>query len=57
MKKVIKDFFSKLMLNILKNDMTSTIIFRFYIEKFKNLVANLHDKAKYVIHIRNVKHD
>ena len=25
------------------------------IEKVKNLVANLHDKAEYVIHIRNLK--
>ena len=26
------------------------------IEKVKKLVANLHDKTEYVIHIRNVKH-
>ena len=26
------------------------------IEKVEKLVANLHDKTKYVIHIRNVKH-
>ena len=25
------------------------------IEKVKNLVANLHDKVEYVIHIRNLK--
>ena len=25
------------------------------IEKVKKLVANLHDKSKYVIHIRNLK--
>ena len=25
------------------------------IEKFKNLAVNLHDKAKYVIQIRNLK--
>ena len=26
------------------------------IEKFEKLVANLHDKTEYVIHIRNLKH-
>ena len=26
------------------------------IEKFKKLVANLHNKTEYVIHIRNLKH-
>ena len=25
------------------------------IEKFKKLVANLHDKTEYIIHIRNLK--
>ena len=25
------------------------------IERFKKLVANLHDKTEYVIHIRNLK--
>ena len=25
------------------------------IEKFENLVANLHDKIEYAIHIRNLK--
>ena len=28
---------------------------RLKIEKVKNLVANLHDKTEYVIHIRNLK--
>ena len=26
------------------------------IEKFEKLVANLHNKTEYVIHIRNLKH-
>ena len=25
------------------------------IQKFKKLVTNLHDKAEYIIHIRNLK--
>ena len=29
---------------------------RMKIEKVKKLVANLHDKTEYVIHIRNLKH-
>ena len=29
---------------------------RMKIEKVENLVANLHDKTEYVIHIKNLKH-
>ena len=29
---------------------------RMKIEKIEKIVANLHDKTEYVIHIRNLKH-
>ena len=48
------------MFNILKKYMDFIKIYHFYykkmkIEKFEKLVANLHDKTEYVIHIRNIK--
>ena len=59
-KKVIEDSFLKLIFSILKNYMNFIMIFHFWlkkikIEKVKKLVANLHYKNDYVIHIRNIK--
>ena len=56
----MKDTFLKSMLNILKNYKVFTMIYPIYlkeyeIEKVEKLVANLHDKKEYVIHIRNLK--
>ena len=56
----MKDIFLKSMLNILKNYKVFTMIYPIYlkeyeIEKVEKLVANLHDKKEYVIHIRNLK--
>ena len=55
----MKDIFLKLMFNILKNYMKFTMIYhlpeRMKTEKVKKLVASLHDKTEYVIHIRNLK--
>ena len=53
-------FFSKLIFNILKNNMDFIMMYRFYlkqqrIEKVKKLVTNLHNKTEYVIHIKNLK--
>ena len=45
--KLMKHIFLKLMFNILK------ILIIFDVGK---LVASLHDKGEYVIHIRNLKH-
>ena len=60
MKKVMKCTFLKLMFNIMKDYMNFIIVYHFYqkkmkIEKVEKLEANLHDKAEYVIHIRNLK--
>ena len=49
MKKVMKDIFSKLMLNILKNFMKLIIIYHFYLFHEK-LVSNLHDKTECYSH-------
>ena len=60
MKKVIKDIFSKLMfkytekLHELHNDLPF-LPERMKIEQVRKLLANLHDKSEYVIHIRNLK--
>ena len=47
------------MLNILKNYMTFIVIYHVYQNEWRlkktKLVANLHDKTEYVIHIRNLK--
>ena len=56
----MKNIFLKLMYNTLKNYINFIMIYHFYlkkmeIEKVEKLVANLHDKTKYVIHIRNLK--
>ena len=58
--KMIKDILLKLLFNILKSYTIVTMISSFLpegmkIEKFKKLIANLHDKEEYVIHIRNLK--
>ena len=55
----MKDSFLKLMFNILKNYINFIIIYcylqeRMKLEKVKKLFANLHDKTKCVIHIRNL---
>ena len=60
MKKVMKDIFSELMFNILDNYMNFIMIYHFYqkelkLKKNRKLVANFHDKSKYVIQIRNLK--
>ena len=66
MKNMINNIFLKLMLIIMKNYMTFTTIYYFYlrkrqkkrqkkIEKADKPVANLHGKAEYVIHIRKLK--
>ena len=54
MKKVIKDIFSKLRLNVLKNYLNIIITYHLY-WKVEKLVANLHDKSEYFIHIKNLK--
>ena len=60
MKKVMKDIFSELMFNILDNYMNFIMIYHLYqkelkLKKNRKLVANFHDKSKYVIQIRNLK--
>ena len=58
MKQVIKDIFSKLMFNILKNERHNDLPFlpeRIKIKKAEKLVTNLPDRTEYVIHIRNSK--
>ena len=59
-KKVMGDVFLKLMFNTLNNYTDFIMIFHFYqksrkIEQFRKLVANLHGKNEYVIHITNFK--
>ena len=59
-KKVMKDIFLKLIFNILKTYMNFIMIYHFLLERMKietveKLVANLHDKSEYVMHIRNLK--
>ena len=58
MNKAMKDIFLKLMSSIFKNYMNFIMIYRFYLKewKLKKVVANLHDKTEYVIHIRNFNH-
>ena len=56
----MKDIFLKLIFNILKTYMNFIMIYHFLLERMKietveKLVANLHDKSEYVIHIRNLK--
>ena len=60
MKIVPIDLFLKLMFNIVIDYMNVAFIYSFYlkireIEKFENLVAILHAKKEYVIHITNLK--
>ena len=56
----MKDIFLKLIFNILKTYMNFIMIYHFLLERMKietveKLVANLHDKSEYVMHIRNLK--
>ena len=52
----MKDIFLTFMFNILKiHNNLPFLQERMKIEKVEKLVANLHDKAKYVLHIRNLK--
>ena len=50
MKKVMKDIFLKLIFNILNYDLPF-LPERMKIEKCEKIVANLHVKTEYVIHI------
>ena len=50
----MKDIFSKMRLSVLKNYMNFIMTYHFY-WKVEKLVANLHDKSEYVIHIKNLK--
>ena len=59
MKKMMEDFISKLMLNILKNQLNFIIIYHFHLEEKKigiveKLVTNFHDKCEYASHIGNL---
>ena len=54
------DIFLKLIFNTPKINITFTMIYHFYLEKMKiekveKLIANLHDKIEYVIHIKKIK--
>ena len=54
----MKDIFSKLMFNTQLHELHNDLPFlpeRMEIEKVEKLLTNLHDKSKYVIHIRNLK--
>ena len=52
----MKEIFLKLIFNILKVYMTFTFLpEKMKIEKVEKLLANLHDKTEYVVHIRNLK--
>ena len=51
----MRDTLLRLMFNILKNFMNFIMIYQMKIEIVENLVANLHDKTEYVIHIINLK--
>ena len=60
MKKVIKDSFFEVDVQYLEklHELHNDLPFlpeRMKIEKVEKLVANLHDKTEYVIHIRNLK--
>ena len=55
----MKDTFLKVIFSIWKNYMNFIndlpfLLERMKIEKVEKLVANLHDKTEYVIHIRNL---
>ena len=59
----MRNIFSKMIFNILKNCMNFVINYHFYkrerervtIEKVEKLITNLHDQTEYVIQIRNLK--
>ena len=52
----MKEILLKLIFNILKVYMTFTFLSgKMKIEKVEKLLANLHDKTAYVVHIRNLK--
>ena len=51
-----------LLFNNLKNYINFIIVYNFYMKEWRmntveKLVANLHDKFEYVIHIRNLKQE
>ena len=53
----MRDTLLRLMFNILKNFMNFIMIYQMKIEIVEKLVANLHDKTEYVIHIINLKQE
>ena len=53
----MRDTLLRLMFNILKNYMNFIMIYQMKIEIVEKLVANLHDKTEYVIHIINLKQE
>ena len=59
MNKVTKDIFSKLLFSTLKHYINFIMIHhlpqRMTTEKVEKLITNLHDKAEYAIHTRNLK--
>ena len=59
MKKVIKDTLLKLMFNILKIYVISTMIYLFCLKEWKlkmeKLLANLHNKSEYFKRAKNLK--
>ena len=61
MKKVMRDIFLKLMFSTLKTYLKFIMTCQPFlaesvkVEKVEKLVANLHDRNEYVIHIRNLK--
>ena len=56
MNKTMKDFFLNSMFNILENYLILFLPERMKIGKVKKLVANIHDKTEYFVHIRNLNH-
>ena len=53
----MRDTLLRLMFNILKNYMNFIMIYQMKIEIVEKLIANLHDKTEYVIHIINLKQE
>ena len=52
---MIKDIFLKLIFPEKLHKLHNDLPFLMKNEKVENLVTNLHDKTRYVIHIRNLK--
>ena len=51
----MKDTFSMVMFNTLKNDMNIIMIYHFYLKKMNNEEVFIHDKIEYVVHMKNLK--